>query len=132
MNSMLRSSVAIAVLAATTSCSAVMAGSGTETPDLSVLKKGASRETIHAEFGTPARRDDRGRVEYFYTELGDPPDGARAADQAVLAVLSLGTSELILTPAEAARQKDVIPLEIIVEYDGDRADRIVIQDRKPR
>ena len=121
--------VAVVVLVASSGCSAFMAGSGTEVPDLGVLQKGASREAIHAEFGSPARTSDSGQTEYFVTELGDPPDGDRAAGQAAMAVLSLGTSEMITISQEQARRKDIIPLEIIVEYDGDRARRITIQER---
>ena len=109
-------------------CSAVMAGSGTPPPNMTVLKKGALRAEIQKELGTPTKVSSDERVEYYYREIGDTAAPGRAANLAFWSIFSLGFNEIILLPRETARSRDIIDLEIIVEYDSGRAKRITIQE----
>ncbi len=85
-------------------CSVGMALSGSETPDLSIIKIGTLRDDVELHFGEPAEVEQlEGGAELatYIFEVGNDPSATRAVGHAVLDVASLGLWEAIGTPIEA-------------------------------
>jgi hypothetical protein len=83
-------------------CSAIMAASSNDTPDLTVLRPGTSRAQVEAVLGKPISRIRTGASDVFTYQYidADPANTRRAVVNATLAVVTLGISELVMTPAE--------------------------------
>jgi hypothetical protein len=89
-------------------CSVGMALSGSEAPDLSAIKVGATRGEVELHLGTPLQSDtlaDGNRADVYEYEIGNEPDTARAMGHGVMDVLTLGIWEVIGTPIEASQGK---------------------------
>lgn len=86
----------------TSGCSAIMAASGNETPDLSVLHQGTPRKQIETVLGKPLSRIRNGTGDVFTYQYfdADPANSRRAAFNAGLALVTLGFSEIVTAPAE--------------------------------
>lgn len=85
-------------------CSVGMAMSGRETPNLAMVRVGASRGEIELTLGTPSKTTsiaNGNRVDFYKYETGNAPSAARATGHAVMDLLTLGAWELIGTPVEA-------------------------------
>ena len=84
-------------------CSVGMALSGSESPDLSVVKTGADRSTVELQLGKPVAvsTDNEGYAvcKYVY-EIGNDPSAGRAAFHGTMDVVTLGFWEIIGTPVE--------------------------------
>lgn len=98
-------------------CSVGMALSGSETPDLSVVKIGAIRDDVEVQLGHPYKvKDlaDGGQEAAYKFDVGNDPDGLRAIGHGALDVASLGLWEVIGTPIEASIGSQ---REVTVTYD---------------
>ena len=109
-----------------TGCSAIMAASGEQDPDLSIVRVGATRAEVELQLGEPYKVQRLGEreVAYYEFEVGDEPSAGRSMGHAVMFVATLGVWELIFTPVEATRGDDH---KVVISYDGQ--DRVTaIQD----
>jgi hypothetical protein len=118
---MRRASIAVclmAVLFSSSGCAVYMAAAGDEEPNISNVRRGASRGEIEMALGQPKSlvTDPNGQLAatYEYT-VGNQPSTGRAIGHAVLDVLTLGGWELIGTPIEAFNQGDKV--KVTVHYD---------------
>jgi hypothetical protein len=96
-------------------CSAIMAASGSKSPDLSVLEPGTSRSKIEEVLGKPIRQRrlrwlDEATYQFF---TNDEANYGRATSLAVISAFSLGLTEIITAPIEAVQGDRH---EIIVTY----------------
>jgi hypothetical protein len=95
-----------------------MAAAGDEEPNISNVRRGASRGEIEMALGQPKSliTDPNGQLSatYEYT-VGNQPSTGRAIGHAVLDVLTLGGWELIGTPIEAFNQGEKV--KVNVHYD---------------
>ena len=79
-------------------CSVYMAAAGDEEPNLSNIRKGASRGEIELALGQPvslATQKDGGTVATYEYILGNEPSAGRAVGHAVMDLLTLGGWEII-------------------------------------
>ncbi len=86
-------------------CSVGMALSGKKDPNLSVIKKGADRQEIEMQLGTPqqvAIVEDNTVATYEY-EIGNEPSAGRAIGHGAMDILTLGLWEIVGTPVEAVQ-----------------------------
>lgn len=92
----------LAITLATSGCSAMMAATGSDSPDLSVLRAGTPRKTVQASLGRPTSsiRTGYGDEVTFQYFTGDEPNMRRAAVYAVLTGVTLGLAEVVTAPAE--------------------------------
>lgn len=93
----------IFIISVLTSCSVGMALSGTENPDLTVLKKGNTRDEVEISLGDPVKSStlkDGTRVDVYEFERGNAPSAGRAIGHAAMDVLTFGAWEIIGTPIE--------------------------------
>ena len=85
-------------------CSVGMALSGDKDPDLSVVKKGASRTEVEFQLGKPTETKTEAagttKAKYQY-QLGNEPSAGRAVAHGAMDVLTLGIWEVVGTPVEA-------------------------------
>jgi len=95
--------VASATCLLLTGCSVFMAATPREAPDLSRVRKGASRADIESVLGKPISfiRKRGGDVATYQFISGDKKNYGRAAAYAVIDVLTLGASEFVTFPIEA-------------------------------
>ena len=85
-------------------CSVGMALNGEKDPDLSVVKKGASRTEVEFQLGQPVETQaaDPGKTKAKYQySLGTEPSAGRAIAHGAMDVLTLGLWEVVGTPVEA-------------------------------
>ncbi len=106
-------------------CSVVQATNGPDSKDLSVLNPGTDRFRVLAELGQPvvSEEDDSGnKVDVFSFVQGTNTAfrAGRAVGYGLLAVGTLGLSELITSPAEGALG-DGAEIQVKVTYDTDDA-----------
>lgn len=104
-------------------CSVGMAMSGKKTPDLGVVKQGASRGEIELQLGPPisvTTLEDNHVSNIYEFEVGNDPSAGRAAGHAVMDVLTIGFWELIGTPIEGFQGETRY---VQIEYDEN--DKIV-------
>ncbi|MGH7181055.1 MAG: caspase family protein [Nitrospiraceae bacterium] len=91
-------------------CSIAMALHGNKEPNFEHIKVGATKEEIDFEFNNPGTSKDLGdgnaEVTYKY-EIGNSPNPARAGVNGLIDLYTIGLAELILTPIEFFRGKDV-------------------------
>ena len=117
-------------------CSVVQATSGPSSKDLSVLKKGTDRYSLLAELGQPIaseKNENGNRVDVFSFVQGQ--HGAAKAGKGlvygVLAVGTLGLSELVTSPLEGAAG-DGAEIQLKVTYDeNDKVSTVdVLKDKR--
>lgn len=102
-------------------CSVYMAAAGDEEPNLSNIRKGASRGEIELALGQPvslATQKDGGTVATYEYILGNEPSAGRAVGHAVLDLLTLGGWEIIGTPVEAMNQGDKVKVTVMYDNAG--------------
>lgn len=103
-------------------CSAYMAATADNPRDLDILKPGTSRAAVLAEFGTPIvvvnEPGERYDVFKFVQGRSDGSNAARAFLYGTAAVFTLGVSEAVMTPLEAAAG-DQGEIKLKVTYSGD-------------
>ena len=111
-------------------CSVVMAATASEEPNLTVLRKGTTRNALEAEIGKPIfstreRTHDYATYQYF---TGDEASYQRAAVYTVLDIVTVGVAEIFTTPIEALQgDKHVVR----ISYDlNDRVDSIHVSSSK--
>ncbi len=101
-------------------CSVGMALSGSETPDISIIKIGTLRDDVELHFGKPAEvevlEDGTERATYVF-EVGNDPSVTRAVGHAVLDVASFGLWEAIGTPIEAYASEERMLLITYNKFD---------------
>lgn len=113
-----------------TGCSVGMALSGEQQPDLSVLKVGADRMEIEAQFHQPKSQvplpDGRTEATYLY-EVGNEPSAGRAALNAGMDILTFGVWEVVGTPIEAIQGEE---MQVVVVYDAaGKAETFTVTER---
>lgn len=100
-----------------TGCSVYMAAVGEEEPNISNVRKGATRGEVDLALGQPKSivTDSQGNTTatYEYT-LGNEPSPGRAIAYTVLDILTLGLWEIFGTPIEAFNQGQKV--EVTVHY----------------
>ena len=112
-------------------CSVVQATSGVDTKDLSVLKVGADRYQVLAEFGHPVVTEndsDGTKVDIFKIVQGTSKgsQAGRAVGYGVLAVATFGFSEVVTSPVEGTIAKGA-EVQLKVGYDSDnKVDEIYV------
>jgi len=114
-----------------TACSVVMATSGPECRDLSVLKRGTDRYQVLAELGQPVATEveaDGRKCDIFRFMQGQ--HGAVKAGKALLYgaadVLTFGVAELVTTPVEGVAGKGA-EIKARVLYDAqNRVDEVQV------
>lgn len=97
-------------------CSVGMAATGKKDPDLSVVKKGASRTEVEFQLGSPisVATLDPGKTQAKYQyEIGNEPSAGRAVAHGAMDVLTLGLWEVVGTPVELASGDK---LELTITY----------------
>jgi caspase domain-containing protein len=91
-------------------CSIAMALHGNREPNFEHITVGATKEEIDYEFNKPGTSKDLGdgktEVTYKY-EIGNSPNPARAGVNGLIDLYTIGIAELILTPIELFKGKDV-------------------------
>lgn len=100
-------------------CSVGMALSGSEEPNLSVIKIGEQRSIVELEMGSPEEMatDEEGCAVCVYKyELGNEPSTGRAVGHAAMDVLTFGLWEIVGTPVEGVAGEEK---EITIVYDLD-------------
>jgi hypothetical protein len=111
----------VAVAASSNACSVYMAAVGDEEPNISNVRKGATRGEVELALGQPKSisLDQQGNTiaMYEYT-LGNEPSPGRAIAYTVLDVLTLGIWEIFGTPIEAFNQGKKV--EVTVHYDKEQ------------
>lgn len=108
------------ILLLNTGCSAVMASSGKVEPNLGLLTKGNSISHTSAIIGeNPIKTEKRNNIEVYTYKLvrGNDPSPVRAVIWGALGLMTLGISELILTPLELVRGQTYY---LIVEYEDEK------------
>jgi hypothetical protein len=98
-----------------------MAAAGDEEPNLSNIRKGASRGEIELALGQPvslATQKDGGTVATYEYILGNEPSAGRAVGHAVMDLLTLGGWEIIGTPVEAMNQGDKVKVTVMYDNAG--------------
>lgn len=86
-----------------TGCSVGMALSGKKDPNLSVVKKGASRSEVELQLGAPkktATGPNGESVAHYEYETGNEPSPGRAVAHGAMDVLTFGLWEVVGTPVE--------------------------------
>lgn len=85
-----------------TGCSVFLAATPSQSPDLAVLKVGASRADVEAQLGKPTKftRRSSGDEAVYRFVTGDRENYKRAAAYAVADILTLGLSEIVSSPLE--------------------------------
>lgn len=110
-------------------CSAGMALSGTETPDVSYCTVGENRSDIELEMGPPLTVEDLpdgSQVCTYEYVVGNEASPERAIAHGSMSVMTFGLWELVGTPLEAGRGQ---AYRMTVTYDADgRADEVVITE----
>lgn len=99
-------------------CSVYMAAAGDKEPNLSNVRKDASRSEIEIHLGQPTRTyldSDSNQVAVYQYTIGNEPSAGRAIGHGVLDVVTLGLWEIIGTPVEATQQGETY--ELTVTYD---------------
>lgn len=87
--------------------------------DFNVLRNGTERDLVIAELGTPMTATESDRCGLFcFVEGSGGYKYLRAVGYSVLAIGTLGISETVTNPAEAAIGKDKIRLRVC--YDEDK------------
>ena len=87
-------------------CSVGMALSGSENPDLSVVREGATRWEVESQLGSPIQTSHLGngrRLDTYRYEIGNEPSAGRAIGHGVMDVLTLGSWEVVGTPIEGVQ-----------------------------
>ncbi len=101
-------------------CSVGMALSGEETPDLTAVKVGATKDDVELHLGTPEEfselADGDSRATYKY-EVGNDPNAIRAIGHGALDVASIGLWEFIGTPIEASTGEE---REVAITFDEEQ------------
>lgn len=108
------------ILLLNTGCSEVMASSGKVEPNLGLLTKGSSISHTSAIIGeNPIKTEKRNNTEVYTYKLvrGNDPSPVRAVIWGALGLMTLGISELILTPVELVRGQTYY---LIVEYEDEK------------
>lgn len=86
-------------------CSVYMAASSEGKKDLDIVRPGASRDIVLAEFGTPVASATENGENFdlfrFTRERSTGSNAGRAVAYGAAAVLTLGLSEVVATPLEA-------------------------------
>jgi len=114
-----------------TACSVVMATSGPECKDLSVLKRGTDRYQVLAELGQPVASEieENGRKCDIFTFM-QGQHGSVKAGKALLYgtadVLTLGIAELVTTPLEGVAGKGAEIKARVVYDDQNRVDKVQV------
>ncbi len=114
------STLACALLAISTSaCSVVLAAGGSEDPELSKVRVGASKSVIDEELGEPSTFEPKGggfSAVYVY-KVGDAPAPGRAVMNLVLDIFTICLWEYIAFPLEISAGGNAY--ERIVTYNKD-------------
>ena len=100
-----------------TGCSVGMAMSGSEAPDLSVVRSGADRGTVELQLGSPVdvvTNDEGCAVCKYEFETGNEPSAGRAVFHGAMDVLTLGFWEIVGTPVEGFQGKK---RQVMITYD---------------
>jgi len=109
----------IIALAALNGCSASRALNKESPKNYSVLKKGTDRDLVRAELGTPQISTGGDKCDVFsFVEGSGGAKYLRAVGYSILAVGTLGISETITNPAEAAVGNDKIRLRVCYDEDN--------------
>ncbi|MFW5838151.1 MAG: hypothetical protein ACOCVM_09080 [Desulfovibrionaceae bacterium] len=98
-------------------CSVVMAAMGDKPPNVALLGQGQNRSLAENELGEPVRNATilgNATLSFYQYETGNAPSGGRAVGNLLIGVVSLGASELVMTPMEATRGSS---FELPVLYD---------------
>ena len=113
----------------TSGCSSVRTARGAEAKDLTVLDQGTDRYTVVAELGTPILTEEvNGRqVDVFAFKQGQiaAARAGRALIYGVLAVGTLGLSEVVTNPIEGAVGEGS-DIQVKVEYEDDRVSQVTV------
>jgi hypothetical protein len=102
-------------------CSVYMAAKGEEEPNLSNVRRGASRGQIEMASGQPkslVTHDDGKLTANYEYVVGDEPSTGRAVGHGVMDVLTLGLWEVVGTPIEALNQGDTIKVTVLYDKAG--------------
>jgi hypothetical protein len=84
-------------------CSVGMAMSGKNSPNLGLIRVGASRGEVELTLGPPIKTtsiDADRRIDIYKYEVGNESSAGRAAGHAVMDLLTLGLWEIVGTPIE--------------------------------
>jgi hypothetical protein len=95
-----------------------MAAAGDDEPNLSNVRRGASRGEIEMALGQPkslATEADGNTVATYEYTVGNEPSTGRAVGHAAMDVLTFGIWEVVGTPVEAMNQGEKVA--VTVEYD---------------
>lgn len=131
MLTIMRLTISVYLILVIQGCSVVQATSGPDNKDLSVLDRGTARYNVLAELGQPVASeiDNNGnKLDIFNLKQGT--HGAAKAGKAIgygiLAVGTLGLSELVTSPMEGSLGKGA-EIQLKVGYTADdRVDEVVV------
>lgn len=110
------------IVVALSGCSVVMAAKGSHPPDLSQVRKGASRAEIELALGAAEStfRHERGSTSIYQFEADNEPSPGRAVAHGAMDVFTFGIWEAIGTPIELSMGQTQV---LVIEFD--QADRVV-------
>lgn len=112
-----------------TGCSVMMAANQDGRKDVSLLKAGTPRVLIQGEFGYPMSSGmidgHKCDIIKFHQGYSDGARVARAATWAVADVATLGLTEVISTPVEAAANGNEVSYQVCYDSATDRAISVV-------
>ena len=100
-------------------CSVGMAMSGKDSPNLALVRVGATRGEIELTMGKAVKtisQKDGSRIDVYEYEVGNDPSAARATGHAVMDLLTFGLWEIVGTPMEGFQGDDH---KLSITYDKD-------------
>ena len=111
-------------------CSVVQATNGPESKDLSVLKLSTSRDLVIAEFGKPVlteTNENGNKYDIFKFMQGQhgAAKAGKAAIYGILAVGTLGLSEIVTSPVEGATGNGA-EMQIKVTYKDKKVTEVTV------
>lgn len=114
-------------------CSVSKAANGPTAKDLSVLNKGTHRDRVLLEFGSPvsSELDSNGNRTDLFKFIQGQSGGARAGKSFVYGVLAVGTlglSELATTPLEGATSGAEMQIKIIYDANNTVNEVVMLKD----
>lgn len=100
-------------------CSVGMAMSGSQNPNLGVIKRGASRGEVEMQLASPIKTttlSDGSKSDIYQYEIGNEPSAGRASMHGILDFLTFFLWEIVGTPIEACQGDKY---EAVVSYNQD-------------
>jgi hypothetical protein len=119
LKNMLIVTVTALIAISTSSCSVIMAASGTPTPNTEFIDKGASKQRIEMQLGQPksVQMNAQGKTTFLYEyQVGNESSAGRAIVHSAMDLMTLGLWEVIGTPIEIANGDK---FQIAITYNAD-------------